>query len=209
MKIFDKAASNWDKNTERMRLQTVLAQAIKNNVPLSKCMRALDFGCGTGIMSFMLAESVGSIDAVDVSAGMIDELDLKLKQPGAPENITGHRLVLTRDTLGKEQFELLFTVLTMHHVKDTPALIETFAHKVKTGGYVALIDLDEEDGSFHYDKTEVHHFGFRREYIRALLEANGFEDFKDYDAASRKREQPDGSFRSYPLFLITARKSSQ
>ena len=72
----------------------------------------------------------------------------------------------------------------------------------ETGGFVALADLDSEDGSFHPPGTEgVYHHGFDRDALTGLLEAAGFEDVKFQTAVEVPKE---GS--SYPIFLVVASK---
>ena len=39
--------------------------------------------------------------------------------------------------------------MTMHHIEDVSALVRTFRGMLKPGGWLAPVDLDTEDGSFH------------------------------------------------------------
>jgi len=75
---FDRAAAAWDDNPERMAVTRAIARAIRQDVPLSSELSMLDFGCGTANLSVLLADSVGHIQAVDTSAGMIAEVQRKL-----------------------------------------------------------------------------------------------------------------------------------
>jgi Predicted methyltransferase (contains TPR repeat) len=43
-------------------------------------MKVLDFGCGTGLLSFFLQPYVGEITGIDTSKGMIEVFDKKLKK---------------------------------------------------------------------------------------------------------------------------------
>lgn len=164
---FDEAALQWDSNPDRLKLHQQTAEKIISLIPEKNNWRALDFGCGTGIQSFLLSPYLGNIDCIDTSEGMIEELRKKLDQPGAPKNIVPHCKLLESGTFPAESFDLLFTVLTLHHVEGTEELIKVFAEIVKPGGRIALVDLDKEDGSFHKKTLPV--------YIIAVLNGNTLE----------------------------------
>jgi ubiquinone/menaquinone biosynthesis C-methylase UbiE len=207
MTAFDQKAAEWDLNPERLKLHSKIAQKIIDRVPLQSNWRTLEFGCGTGLMSFLLADKLGQIDCIDTSAGMIEELNKKLTLPNAPENISAHCRLLEQDTFAADSFDFLFTILALHHIEDVESIIKILGGIVKKGGHIALVDLDKEDGSFHQGtEMGVHHNGFGRDYIQHLLEAEGFGLTTAETAAFRKREQEDGSTKSYPLFLISGRK---
>lgn len=207
MTTFDQKAAGWDLNPERLKLHSDIARKIIDQLPMKDTWRALEFGCGTGLMSFLLSDKLGQIDCIDTSAGMIEELDKKLALPGAPENINTHCRLLEQDTFAPDSFDFLFTILALHHIEDVESIIKLFARIIKKDGYIALVDLDKEDGSFHQGtETGVRHNGFERDYIQNLLEDEGFRLTAVETAAFRKRECEDGSIKSYPLFLISGRK---
>ncbi len=70
------------------------------------------------------------------------------------------------------------------------------------GGRIALIDLDEEDGSFHDpDQPGIHHHGFDRDRLIETAVAAGFAV-----AETRIVHELERDGRRYPLFLLTARR---
>jgi hypothetical protein len=72
---------------------------------------------------------------------------------------------------------------------------------VEPGGWLALADLDKEDGSFHGpEMTEIHR-GFEREHLQARTERAGFTGVKFTTAFTMQK-----AGRAYPVFLMTARK---
>ena len=90
--------------------------------------------------------------------------------------------------------------MTLHHVEDTQRLFAEFFRLMNPGGWLAIADLDSEDGSFHPDTTGVMHYGFDRAHIQRQLETCGFSNIAASTAAILSRA------RDYPVFLITARK---
>ena len=77
MSRFDSAAADWDKGDMRQRIAAETAESILKNVPLRDNMDLLDFGAGTGLLTFRLAPSVRSVTAVDTSPKMLEMLKSK------------------------------------------------------------------------------------------------------------------------------------
>lgn len=195
---FDQAAATWDRLDRRVLLAKAVTEAISARVPLSGAMAALDFGCGTGLVTLALAPMVGAITGADPSPGMLKELADK-----AESRHTKVRLIpLTPEGEGDlgGPYDLIVSSMTLHHVADVEALFRRFAQHLKPGGQVALADLDEEDGRFHEDTIAIHHRGFPRVRIQSWLEAAGFRQVHLETAAVTRKQE-----RDYPVFLATAR----
>jgi len=54
MTNFDERAKDWDSDPKKVERARVVADAIRSVIPLSKDMHALEYGCGTGLLSFAL-----------------------------------------------------------------------------------------------------------------------------------------------------------
>ena len=162
-------------------------------------MSALEYGCGTGLLSFELCYDLGSITLADTSEGMLEVLREKIAAAGA-RNLHPLALDLTAGPLPPEQYDLLYSLLVVHHIDDTPAILEAFERVVKPAGYLCICDLDREDGTFHED--EFHgHLGFDRDELKGLVQQAGFENISFTTAHEIHKAE-----RTYPLFLLTARK---
>lgn len=89
--------------------------------------------------------------------------------------------------------------MTLHHIADVSALLSRLVSHLNPGGRVALADLDEEDGSFHEDRTGVLHHGFRRAHIQAWLEEAVFRQVHFGTTTVTHKEGKD-----YSVFLAKA-----
>jgi len=196
--LFKDKSKDWDANERVTLLSQAVGSALVEHVPLDATMTVMDFGAGTGLISSHVAPRVKKIIAVDVSESMLNNLAAK---PELKEKVS----VACQDIRTKpidEKFDLIMSAMALHHVDDTPGLIETFARHLKPGALIALADLDRENGSFHPADTEgVFHFGFDRKELQAILEQAGFADVHFRTAHTVHREEKD-----YPVFLLTARK---
>jgi len=64
---FDKEAAKWDENPGRVKLANEVADSIIREAAPSAGMDALDFGCGTGLVTLRIQPLVGSITGADSS----------------------------------------------------------------------------------------------------------------------------------------------
>ncbi len=207
--IFDEAAASWDEKPGRVRMARRVAQAIREQAPLSKEMRAMEYGCGTGLVSVALSQKLKEILAVDTSGKMLEMLEQKLEQQGI-RNISTLQADLSTPTQelldGIGKFHLIFTSMTLHHIEDAAGLIETFSTLLLPGGWLAIADLDREDGSFHNREIEVPHHGFHRSWIMETMQRCGLDRTTAATAYEMEKEIREGEMRRYPVFLAAGQK---
>lgn len=197
--LFEEKSRGWDSRDMVLRLSAGVGATVLEHVPLEAHWRVLDFGAGTGLVSAHVAPLVSKIVAVDVSQAMLDVLVAKPELAGRVEAVC-HDLL---ESPLRQTFDLVMSAMAMHHVEDTPALLQAFADHLDRGGMVALADLDAEDGSFHPADIEgVYHPGFGREALGHLLEQHGFTQVRFVTAHTVEKEE-----RAYPVFLVTAVKA--
>jgi 2-polyprenyl-3-methyl-5-hydroxy-6-metoxy-1,4-benzoquinol methylase len=198
LRDFDAAASEWDEEPRRVKLAGEIADAIRTTLPLSAEWDAMDFGCGTGLVTVRLAPYLRSIVGVDSSRGMLDRLDAKI-QAAELFNI---RTNLAEEILGgpfAARFHLITSAMTLHHIQDTVPLLRSFHALLHPGGYVALADLEAEDGTFHDDPTGVFHYGFSRELLAEMFRQAGFSSISVATATEVVKGE-----RHFPVLLATA-----
>jgi hypothetical protein len=71
---------------------------------------------------------------------------------------------------------------------------------------MCIVDLDEEDGSFHKNYPEFHgHNGFNQEDLKNILISCGFKNVESNSFYFDKKII-DGQEIDYSLFLMKARK---
>ena len=197
---FDARASTWDEDPGRLQLAADIFSAIEKQIPLQPGFAALDYGCGTGLLTFALAPRVRRITAVDSSRGMLDRLAQKQQSSGLL-NIDLLQSDFSTHPLPSGAYDLLTTAMTLHHVANVEQILRQFFSLLAPGGFLALADLDTEDGTFHSNSEGIHHFGFDRDTLARQLEACGFGNLH-FTTASRIQKHG----RTYPVFLATAQK---
>ncbi|HEY6874324.1 MAG TPA: class I SAM-dependent methyltransferase [Geobacteraceae bacterium] len=197
---FDEAAASWDEEPWRVLLAREISDAIIAAAQPTPAMDAMDFGCGTGLITLFLHPHLRSITGVDSSPGMIDVLAGKIRALGLA-NVRTQLCDVERGERPAGRYHLIVSSMTLHHLAEQAPLFRLFADLLLPGGILCLADLDKEDGSFHDDMTGVHHLGFERPPVRGLLADAGFTDCRDTTASVIRKETGD-----FPVFLISARK---
>jgi ubiquinone/menaquinone biosynthesis C-methylase UbiE len=205
--IFDKAAAQWDQNEQRVKLSRRVAAAIRDAVALHAGMTALEIGCGTGLVTMELAGPLQHIVATDSSAGMLESLRQKLAGPAAAK-ITPMQIDLTAGPapLAGRTFDLIYSSMTLHHIRDTAGLLRTCHALLNPGGFLAVADLEPEDGSFHGDMPGVEHHGFVPAQLAALAADCGFVNVGSAAIHVIRKQDAEGRPRDYPVFLLTGRR---
>jgi len=162
---FEKLAKSWDSKPARVKGALTFVDKIKEFLPKDlSSYDLLDYGCGTGLVSFGFASDVKSIEGLDNSKAMVDVYNEKASKIGM-NNITAKLHNINNENLQKEKYDLIVTNMTMHHIKDTQDFIKKLSTSLKPNGYLCIADLKSEDGTFHSDNTGVEHFGFDTQLI--------------------------------------------
>ncbi|MDR3581294.1 MAG: class I SAM-dependent methyltransferase [Oryzomonas sp.] len=197
-KDFDAAALTWDEEPRRVQLAADIAAAIKESVPLSADWDGMDYGCGTGLLTLDLAPALRSIVGMDSSQGMVDRLNAKCAASGI-HNTRAVRCDLEQGGMSAGPFHLVASAMTLHHIQETVPFLTSLRGLLHPGGWIALADLENEDGSFHDDQTGVFHHGFSREELEMFFARAGFSSIAVRNVtAVRKHDQ------LYPILLAVA-----
>lgn len=195
---FDEQAAAWDTRRRQTRAKA-LAEIVRAHWG-ERPEKALDFGCGTGLLTFELFPFAGEIAGYDTSAEMGGMFQRKIGETGA-KNVR----FLTEAALAGERFDAVFSSMVLHHIKDTGATLDRLKGLLKPGGCFVWLDIDEDDGTFHKDEPDFDgHDGFARDEIRALLSEAGFRDIA-VDTAYEGVREVDGASMNYSIFVATAR----
>ncbi len=200
MPTFDERAREWD-TPERTERAHSVARVILDTVRPGPETRVLELGAGTGLLGLALLPHVRSVVLADASGGMLEMAEAKVQEAGLA-NATTLRLELTVDPLPAEQFDLVTSLMALHHVTDTAAAMAELGSLVAPGGRLALVDLEAEDGTFHSDPAEPAVHGYDRLELTRLAEAAGFTEVAFHPAWEMAKNG-----RSYPLFLLTATRA--
>lgn len=203
MTHFDTMATQWDTDPKRMERSYAAFEQIRKWVHFTPAMQCLESGCGTGVVSSLIAPFVGHIDLYDLSQGMIEVATEKIEKSGIP-NMSPHLGDICTDPVIKsKQFDLIYMVMALHHVADIEGYLTCVHSMMNKGGHFCIADLVEEDGSFHghLDNFDGHN-GFDTEKLAAIMRKAGFSSVKSELYYTITKKTGTGEERSYPLFMM-------
>ena len=195
---FANKSKSWDMNSKRVKNAQSIASAIIKNIKFNKNMKIMDFGAGTGLLSYFIAPLVDTIIAVDNSPSMLNEFKNKSSEFKSKTQII--EADLSYDTI-KQKFNGIISSMTIHHIEDTEALFQKFYNMLNNNGFIAIADLTIEDGSFHSDNIGVHHYGFDIKELEIIARRVGFLNIKFEIVSVIKKPQ-----RDFSIFLMIASK---
>jgi 2-polyprenyl-3-methyl-5-hydroxy-6-metoxy-1,4-benzoquinol methylase len=212
---FDEAARTWDGEERRLIRSKAVAERMLSRLAFHPGWRALDFGCGTGLLSFLFRDKLSEITLLDSSAGMIEVLCEKIERDDAVRAAAASalgarmrpRLGSVEELAGLGPFDLAYSMLALHHILDTGSVLRGLASALAPGASLLVVDLDAEDGSFHRsDAGFSGHNGFDRTELATLAQSAGFQAPR-FEGIWVELRVSDGIEREYPLFLMIAERS--
>lgn len=192
---FEHKASSYEQNKSRVDNVENIANSIHGAVKFDRAMHIMDFGSGTGLLLERVAAQVGKITAVDISKSMNSQLNEKRSKLGCEIEIL--EVDLEKSDIA-QKFDGIISSMTMHHVDDVRSMFRKFRSMLNENGFLAIADLDIEDGSFHTEDTGVFHFGFDRSAISNIALEAGFRNVVIASASTVHKPQGD-----FPVFLLT------
>lgn len=200
MSEFDNKAREWDNNPVHWERSEAIARAFLKMVPVTPDMKALEYGAGTGILSFLLSEKFVGITLMDNSKEMVQVMHEKVVKANL-KHFKPLFFNLEHSDYPAGNFDCVFSQMVLHHVTDTGRMLNKFYHILNSGGYLAIADLHPEDGSFHGPGAKVHH-GFDPEKLTKDLSTIGFRNIVHETCFGIKRD----SGKIFPVFLLVAQK---
>lgn len=130
-RLFDDFADRYDRNDKITG--GWITQWIEGVLVGKTGASAIDLGCGTGRVANILATHYDSVRAIDLSSEMIEVARRKNPHP----RIVFEQADLTEVT---GQYDLVISMMTLHHLPDIGAGLQHIAQLVKPGGTAILVD---------------------------------------------------------------------
>ncbi len=200
VKDFNTAAATWDEKPRRVQLAAAVAQAIRQHVPIPPGGKAMEFGCGTGLLTFNLIDMVAQVVAVDRAEEMLAIVEKKAAARGATQ-VSTKLIVEDLGVLGTGEYDFIYSNMVLHHLPAIEPVLERLVAALKPGGVLALSDLEDDDGTFHDQPEGVVQSGIKSSWLMQTLERLGLVD-SGSTLAHTIVKQRGGEETVYPVFLV-------
>ncbi|WP_242395835.1 class I SAM-dependent methyltransferase [Anaeromyxobacter oryzisoli] len=200
---FDARARTWDRDPAKLERAQRVAAAIAARVPGLAARTMLEYGAGTGLLGLALQPLVAHVTLADSSREMLAVAQGKIAARRVG-NASTLRLDLAAGPAPELRFDLVCTLMTLHHIPDTDGILRAFHRLLSSGGFLCVADLDREDGSFHGPGFQGHR-GFDRADLGARLERAGFQNVR-FETAFEIEKDTGAGPRVFPAFLAVAER---
>ena len=204
---FDEQALVWDNDPKKIERAKIVAKEIISFIKPDSKLSALEFGCGTGLLSFELKDSFDRITLADNSEEMIKVLKEKIQVAGI-KNFDPILIDLLEEDINLPMQDVVYTLMALHHMPDINKTLKTFNSIIKQNGYLCISDLVKEDGSYHTHENDFNEQnGFDRKELTEVLLNNNF-NVVFYNVCYVIERLVDNEVKRYPLFLMISKKAS-
>jgi SAM-dependent methyltransferase len=225
---FDKEATEWDNQPYTVASSKQALEALLKYVPIlkygSRAPDILEIGCGTGLLSLIVAPYANSLTAMDPSSGMIKALEAKLAVTPSISNIKPVCGLLRNSDDPKIQnpsvsgespmrFDLVISHLVLHHIPSLLDVLKTMYDCLKPGGRIALTDFEDfgpEARKFHAEcKMEgVERHGIKRKEMETLMKESGFVDISVDECFRMEKLVESGGLMEFPILICLGKKAA-
>jgi 2-polyprenyl-3-methyl-5-hydroxy-6-metoxy-1,4-benzoquinol methylase len=133
-KFWDKAANNYDRE-EKSSEPTYIKIVEKTKKYLNMSDIVLDYGCGTGLISNEIADTVKAIHALDTSSKMI-EIAQKKADGRKIKNIDYAHSTIFDEKYKRGSFDVILAFYILHLLEDTHKVMQRINELLKPGGLI-------------------------------------------------------------------------
>lgn len=143
---------------QEMREQDINANVLIENPIIKKMMpnlknkKILDLGCGDGNMSeYFIKNGAKKVVGIDVSTNMIEEA----KKNNKYDNVEYYLMKMENISKITEKFDIVYSSLAFHYVKDYNKLLKNIYSLLKTNGILLYSQESPLNTSIIIDKSKI------------------------------------------------------
>lgn len=200
---FNYLARQWD-DSRRIERAKIISNEIRKNLGEVKLNKGLEFGCGTGLITFNLTDLFNDVTLIDISSEMIEVVNEKIEKFNLNNSKAISCDLMKSDNL--EKYDCIYTSMAMHHIIDVEEILNRFHEVLNEKGKLCIVELNKDNGDFHKNEEGFNgHNGFSQKDLKNILEKYGFKNINSYTFYNSYKEVGCEKIE-YSLFIIVAEK---
>lgn len=160
---FEMIAHTYD-TPERLQVARAAADAIGEYLDNTKGKKAIDFGCGTGLVGLNLLEDFQSMVFLDTSQSMIDQIKEKINLHHIP-NAETLCFDFEKDNLSDLRADCVFMSQVLLHIEDFKPVLKKLYDVLNPGGHLMIIDFNKNEEI----TSDLVHNGFDQEELAGVM----------------------------------------
>jgi len=195
--IFNMMATDYD-TPERIRIAKIISDAVRESLDDADNKKAIDFGCGTGLVGLNLLKDFKSVLFLDSSPNMIEQINQKIKK----FNITNADTLcfdLEKESITNTRADYIILAQVLLHIMDIEPVLAGLYDMLNDEGHIIIADFVKNDAVV----SDIVHNGFVQEELIELMTRIGFKDikFKPFYTGSKIFMNQDAT-----LFILDSQK---
>lgn len=148
IELFEQMADRYD-TPERIQVAGAIAGAIRSHLgDAFRGKSALDYGCGTGLVGFALADLFDSMVFADAAPRMVEQVRRKIREAGLA-NARALCFDLAAGDAPAGQFDCIFLVQVLLHIREVLPLLARLGGSALQGRLPADCRLSPGCRPFH------------------------------------------------------------
>jgi len=165
---FEMIANTYD-TLERIQLAQASSDALREYFVAAKSKKAIDFGCGTGLVGMNLIDDVDSMLFLDTSPNMIQQIEQKISDLHI-QNADTLCFDIEKEELTGVHADYIFMAQVLLHIQDIELVLSRLYHILNDGGHLLIIDFNKNENVV----SDLVHNGFDQDKLTDMMTQIGY-----------------------------------
>lgn len=169
---FEMMADVYD-STERIQIAKISSDAIREYLVDTKNKKAIDFGCGTGLIGMDLLNNFASIVFLDASQNMINQIKQKISNLNI-QNADTICFDIEKDNRLNLHADFIFMAQVLLHISNIKLILSRLYEVLNENGRLIIVDFNKNNQIV----SDLVHNGFDQEELAEIMTEIGYKNIQ-------------------------------
>jgi ubiquinone/menaquinone biosynthesis C-methylase UbiE len=169
---FEMIANMYD-TPERIHIAKVSSDAIRKYLVDANSKKAIDFGCGTGLVGMNLLDDFHSMLFLDTSQNMISQIKQKISDLNI-QNADTLCFDFEKEGLSDLHADYIFMAQVLLHINDVEFVLSRLFDVLNEGGHLLIVDFNKNEKVV----SDIVHNGFNQVELTDIMTKIGYRDIQ-------------------------------
>jgi ubiquinone/menaquinone biosynthesis C-methylase UbiE len=169
---FETIANIYD-TSERIQIAKVSSDAIREYLVDAKSKKAIDFGCGTGLVGMNLLNDFNSMLFLDTSQNMINQIKQKISDISI-QNVDTLCFDFEKEGQSDLHADYIFMAQVLLHINDVELVLSRLYDVLNVGGHLLIVDFNKNEEIV----SDMVHNGFDQVKLTDIMTKIGYRNIQ-------------------------------